>query len=59
MTTEEQEAIDIDPNDTATIGFTFTTNLTFTLPSLPIGLTTLNVSLSNEVSSVVLNVTVS
>ncbi|KAK4290629.1 hypothetical protein Pmani_036484 [Petrolisthes manimaculis] len=55
---EEQHTLDIDPDNTATDGFTFSESFTFTLASLPVGLHTLKVNFSNEVSSVEYNVTV-
>lgn len=53
------QLIEVDPDDQATAGFTFSSNITLTLPHLVVGTHTLTVNFSNEVSWVTLPVMVS
>lgn len=53
------ELVLVDPDDEALPGFTFATNLTFSLPHLSVGVHILTVNFSNEVSWETFPVTVS
>lgn len=53
-----EETVPVDPDDEAASGFTFSTNITFNLPDLHVGVHELTVNFSNEVSWASLPITV-
>ncbi|MPC73397.1 hypothetical protein E2C01_067724 [Portunus trituberculatus] len=50
--------LEIDPSDAAVADFTFSTNITLSLPDLLVGIHDLTLNLSNEVSVITFSVTV-